>query len=150
MSTVHPLPARPTGGHGLETNALEREGTDLDGEPIHSGMMDNEFEYSYPPQHPNPSSHNHGADYYDRSPTIGGYTDGNSGSYMSHNTGVVPSVEQGPFTDDAGADDPRFDRQASLGGTRGFEVDGGQDEMRMMSGSGSATGLGKRRSGRLL
>ncbi len=150
MSTVHPLPARPTGGHGLQTNAMERAETDLDGQPIHSDMMDNEFEYSYPPQHPNPSIHNYGADYYDRSPTIGGYTtDGAVDSYMSHGTGIATS-EHGPFEDAAETDDSTLGRNRSLGGTRAFEVDGGQDEMRMMGGSSAVTGVGRAKSGRLL
>lgn len=84
-----PLPAKPTGGHGFETNALERGRTDLDGNPI-GGEDDYDDYVPYPVSHA-PSVGDGGVPYYhDPSPPLHtsnmSYAD--SGVYGSDSAGV--------------------------------------------------------------
>jgi hypothetical protein len=143
----------------------ERSETDLDGEPIRALDAD-DYEYGgYPRQRLNPVT-----GYYDdvvSTPTVMSYpSDGSSAPYLtlgrnnSIGSGLASSSSQhgGPFSDsatttpeeDAAAADGGLGRQRSLGGTRALEMDDGRDEMRMLGGSDSVTGVGRSKSGRLL
>lgn len=140
-----PLPAKPTGGHGFETNALERGRTDLDG-----NMLDDEYDdYNYPVSHA--ASVHDASPYYSESPPLGGNMSySNTGVYGPGGTGVTRAPSSGAQTYLSSASEGSgLDRNRSLGGTRGFDM-APNPEMVEMTETNRNGGLGRNGSGRML
>ncbi|KAJ9097378.1 hypothetical protein QFC19_006848 [Naganishia cerealis] len=145
-----PLPAKPTGGHGFETNALERR-MDLDDDGI-----DDYDAYSAPVSYAN-SANDHYGGYHESSPPLPsmGYMDNAHGAYGMSTIVAGEGVTLGR-TKSSGGYSMSDEHHTPLGGTSAFEVDA--PDMREMTGAQYSRGddghsianLGRSRSGRLL
>ncbi|KAI5454624.1 hypothetical protein NCC49_003517 [Naganishia albida] len=145
-----PLPAKPTGGHGFETNALERSRLDID---------DDDYDaYSAPVSYANSANDHYayGKEVYGHDttpplPSMGYMDDGYGMTTTAAGDGVTLGRNKS-----AGAYSLSDDyHHTPLGGTGAFEVD--QPEMLQMTGDqyapnedGHNANLGRSRSGRLL
>lgn len=143
-----PLPAKPTGGHGFETNAFERGRTDLDG-----NLIDDDYDaYSHGDHHPVSlagSMHDNSPYYHDPSPPLPGtsmsYAD--TGVYGAGGAGVTRNPSTGAATFLSGhSDDGGMAR--GLGGSRAFDSRPDSEMMEMTETRNG--GLGRSGSGRLL